>query len=390
MGFRCRSKTGTLLPVVEVGTHLLSSCSVRRAETRLKRKIPVRVPSSPPFVEGPGPGKAWWEKALSEKSFSGPKRENSQQNQGDGANSRTTTLGPFGETLRATGPMARLNPFRFSTKYQDDETDLLYYGYRYYVPSTGRWLSRDPIEEDGGPSLFGFVGNDGINRIDLWGLEWIVEKAGAPQATAYVPCGDNDSWDALARKIHLDTSDYQRWAQTTDVKPIPGKKYKIPNTIYIDFGQKHWWDSVMVIGLWRTMARQDKEAWEKKGYFVVLQEDIGSEDVIIQHLSSPFIYGYLFVGHGGSPAIINSITDEAGVGPDRYTKHGIAFMNLRACYSAQRFPTPGRHYRFNAWESNVAKRGWFTGYTGLVNVVNEVFQWVTTRGKNDGGISGPP
>jgi RHS repeat-associated protein len=40
--------------------------------------------------------------------------------------------------------MAKLNPFRFSTKYDDDETDLLYYGYRYYNPSTGRWLSRDP------------------------------------------------------------------------------------------------------------------------------------------------------------------------------------------------------------------------------------------------------
>ena len=55
--------------------------------------------------------------------------------------------GPFGEVIRATGPMAKLNPFRFSTKYQDDESDLLYYGYRYYNPSTGRWLSRDPIDE---------------------------------------------------------------------------------------------------------------------------------------------------------------------------------------------------------------------------------------------------
>ena len=36
--------------------------------------------------------------------------------------------------------MAKANPFRFSTKYQDDETDLLYYGYRYYDASKGRWL----------------------------------------------------------------------------------------------------------------------------------------------------------------------------------------------------------------------------------------------------------
>jgi RHS repeat-associated protein len=63
--------------------------------------------------------------------------------------------GPFGEVIRATGPMAKLNPFRFSTKYQDDETDFLCFGFRYYNPSTGRWLSRDPAEEEeGGFNLY--------------------------------------------------------------------------------------------------------------------------------------------------------------------------------------------------------------------------------------------
>jgi RHS repeat-associated protein len=50
--------------------------------------------------------------------------------------------------------MAKANPFRFSTKYQDDETDLLYYGCRYLNTSTGNWLSRDPISEQGGPNLY--------------------------------------------------------------------------------------------------------------------------------------------------------------------------------------------------------------------------------------------
>jgi len=78
--------------------------------------------------------------------------------------------GPFGEVIRATGPLAKANPFRFSTKYQDDETDLLYYGYRYYNASTGRWLSRDPIEEGGGENLYTFVRNAPIILIDLLGL----------------------------------------------------------------------------------------------------------------------------------------------------------------------------------------------------------------------------
>ncbi len=87
------------------------------------------------------------------------------------AKSRTSIEGPFGEVLRATGPMAKANPFRFSTKYQDDETDLDYYGYRYYSVSTGKWLSRDPAQEDaGGPNLYGFVRNSALNRFDACGL----------------------------------------------------------------------------------------------------------------------------------------------------------------------------------------------------------------------------
>jgi len=83
---------------------------------------------------------------------------------------RTCQEGPFGEVLRATGPMAKANPFRFSTKYQDDETDLPYYGYRYYNASTGRWFNRDPIQEQAGPSLYAFVGNDSVCDIDPLGL----------------------------------------------------------------------------------------------------------------------------------------------------------------------------------------------------------------------------
>jgi len=45
-----------------------------------------------------------------------------------------------------------------------------YYGFRYYNPSTGRWLSRDPIEEDGGVNLYGMVGNNAVNLWDLLGL----------------------------------------------------------------------------------------------------------------------------------------------------------------------------------------------------------------------------
>lgn len=89
-------------------------------------------------------------------------------------------FGPFGELVRANGLMAKINPFRFSTKYQDDESDLLYYGYRSYNPSSGRWLNRDPIEERGGENLYGFVQNCPQSLIDPLGRDKNVPPGGNP------------------------------------------------------------------------------------------------------------------------------------------------------------------------------------------------------------------
>ena len=47
---------------------------------------------------------------------------------------------------------------------------------------TGRWPSRDPIEEQGGLNLYGFVGNDGVGSWDSLGLfPYPTEIRGNPQ-----------------------------------------------------------------------------------------------------------------------------------------------------------------------------------------------------------------
>ena len=83
--------------------------------------------------------------------------------------------GPFGEVIRATGAMAANNPFQFSTKFVDLESGFSYYGMRYYNPATGMFISRDPIGEEGGLNLYGFVGNSPISKVDpngLYEIEW--------------------------------------------------------------------------------------------------------------------------------------------------------------------------------------------------------------------------
>lgn len=43
--------------------------------------------------------------------------------------------------------------------------------HRYYDPSTGRFLTRDPISYAGGINLYSYVQNNPINFIDPLGLE---------------------------------------------------------------------------------------------------------------------------------------------------------------------------------------------------------------------------
>ena len=78
--------------------------------------------------------------------------------------------GAFGERQDIWGDYAKQNPFRFSTKYTDPETGLIYFGFRYYAPSLGRFLTRDPIGEHGGENLYLLAENDPVNSLDFLGL----------------------------------------------------------------------------------------------------------------------------------------------------------------------------------------------------------------------------
>ncbi len=77
---------------------------------------------------------------------------------------------PFGKVATSEGLLATDNPFRFSSEYHNDITGLVEYIYRKYDSVMGRWINRDPIEEEGGLNLYVSVYNCIIDMIDKNGL----------------------------------------------------------------------------------------------------------------------------------------------------------------------------------------------------------------------------
>ncbi|MFC1525052.1 RHS repeat-associated core domain-containing protein, partial [Planctomycetota bacterium] len=62
------------------------------------------------------------------------------------------------------------NDYLFTGRRYDPETGLYCYRARYYSPEMGRFLNRDPAEDDSLLNLYAYVGNNPVNRTDPWGL----------------------------------------------------------------------------------------------------------------------------------------------------------------------------------------------------------------------------
>ena len=80
----------------------------------------------------------------------------------------------FGNALEVSGSSALENEHRFSTKELHAPSGLYYYGFRFYSPTLGRWINRDPIREVGGVNLYQMVGNNLVNFVDEYGLDRVI------------------------------------------------------------------------------------------------------------------------------------------------------------------------------------------------------------------------
>ena len=74
--------------------------------------------------------------------------------------------GPFGEPSATGGHMSQMFSFRYMTKRWDPVLGLYDFGERWYSVALRRWISRDPLGEDGGLNLYAFCNNDPVNTFD--------------------------------------------------------------------------------------------------------------------------------------------------------------------------------------------------------------------------------
>jgi len=131
--------------------------------------------------------------------LAGSNRQDREESPGD--DDSPPESGPFSRPTRPRPPRPG-NPSnsiasrRLRTRASSGKTDSVpEYGYRYYDPLTGRWPSRDPIEERGGVNLYGFVGNDGENRWDNLG-NVVYTPYSSRLSEGDVPFHGTQSWES--------------------------------------------------------------------------------------------------------------------------------------------------------------------------------------------------
>ena len=85
-----------------------------------------------------------------------------------GVTAKSYAYDAYGNILESPGSVDQ--PYTYTGREFDSESELSYYRARYYDPTTGRFLQKDPILFFGGINLYSYVGNNVPNRIDPRGL----------------------------------------------------------------------------------------------------------------------------------------------------------------------------------------------------------------------------
>ena len=94
----------------------------------------------------------------------------------DGNISQSVTYIPYGEIFVEERNGAWNSPYLFNSKELDEETGLYYYGARYLNPTSGMWLSTDPLfEKYVGMSPYNYCAGNPVKLVDVDGRAFTEE-----------------------------------------------------------------------------------------------------------------------------------------------------------------------------------------------------------------------
>ena len=153
-----------------------------------------------------------------------------------------------------------INPWRFSSKRHDEETQFIYFGRRYYDAGTGRWVTPDPIGREGGPNLYAYVLNRPLTHVDFYGL---------------VGVGGTSSLGSVFSTV---------CSFIADIITLPGK---IINFLGYNLVPIPYVKDVVEFGGWCLAGRNPSEyvpSWNKPHSKLVKHEGYGYESPDIRHI----------------------------------------------------------------------------------------------------------
>jgi RHS repeat-associated protein len=109
----------------------------------------------------------------------------------NGSIAQSYTNDSFGKQIASSGSVS--NPFDYTAREFDSETNLYYYRARYYDMSTGRFLSEDPIRFNSGQvNFYDYVANSPIINFDPTGLAYCQFILNGNAQSGYMWCFPGD------------------------------------------------------------------------------------------------------------------------------------------------------------------------------------------------------